>query len=141
MMMMATGGPGLVSPLEFGQDRKPTPRWLVGAIGASVMIHGVAAVWLYNQRFDMPAVETPPNPRAIDTVLWKRPETPPPPVAQKAAPQTPVHKPILTTQPPVTIPLTPPEPLAQLRHERRHQPGGAGPGHQRLKMGTARRGR
>ncbi|WP_374274308.1 TonB family protein [Brevundimonas sp.] len=109
MMMMATGGPGLVSPLEFGQTRKPMPKWLFGAVAASVLIHGAAGVWLYNQRFEMPVIETPPESKPIDTILWQRPKPPSPPVAQKTAPQTPVHDPIITTQPRVTIPLTPPD--------------------------------
>lgn len=109
MMMMATGGPALVSPLEFGQTRKPMPKWLFGAVAASVLVHGAAGVWLYNQRFEMPAVATPPEAKPIDVTFLPRPKPPEPTIAQQAAPQTPVHTPILTTTPPVTIALTPPD--------------------------------
>ena len=55
MMIRAAGGPGLISPIDFGERKKPIPRWMLGAIGVSVVLHVAAGVALYNQRFELSA--------------------------------------------------------------------------------------
>ena len=52
MMIRTAGGPGLVSPIDFSERKKPMPRWMWAAIGVSALVHVGAGVWLYNQRFD-----------------------------------------------------------------------------------------
>ena len=95
MMMRTAGGPGPISPIDFGERRKPLPRWIWGAIGVSALIHVGIGVALYNQRFEIDAPPTTPTPPTTTVTLdLPRPklppkvETPTPP-----APQTPVHKP------------------------------------------------
>ena len=60
MMIRAAGGPGLISPIDFGERKKPIPRWMLGAIGVSVVLHVAAGVALYNQRFELSGL-TPPD--------------------------------------------------------------------------------
>ncbi len=110
MMMRIAGGPGAISPLDYGERRKPLPHWMLGAIGVSVILHVAAGVLLYNQRFriDAPA-QTPPG--DVFTVLMTRPEPKPTsPAVATPAPQTPVHKPLSPV--PSTVepsPFTPPD--------------------------------
>lgn len=111
MMMQTAGGPGLISPIDFGERKKPIPRWMLAAIGVSVILHVGAGIVLYNQRFelsglaDQPVVDDPPF---IVTMETPKPKPLPPTVT--AAPPTPIHTPTLTV--PTTVPpvaLTPPE--------------------------------
>ena len=111
MMIRAAGGPGLISPIDFGERRKPIPRWMWGAIGVSVVLHVAAGVVLYNQRFELSGMVAPTPPdNPVDVVMYRPPETKPLPPTVTAAPPTPIHKPVLTVPIDVpTIPLTPPE--------------------------------
>ena len=109
MMIRAAGGPGAVSPIDFGERKKPLPRWMWAAIGLSVLAHVGAGVVLYNQRFPLkaPDVAPPAPPPTIVTLDLPRPK-PLPKVEAKAppAPQNPTHK------PPVVFPTTEPSPFA-----------------------------
>jgi len=94
MMIRTAGGPGLVSPIDFSERRKPIPRWMWAAIGASVLVHVGAGVWLYNQRFvlaDIPVESEGPVTR-ID--ILPMPKPPEPTVTPKVppAPTPPVHR-------------------------------------------------
>ena len=96
MMIRAAGGPGLISPIDFGERRKPMPRWMLGAIGVSVVLHVAAGVVLYNQRFRLAEPEATPAPPTTTVVLdLPRPKPIDPPLERQAppAPPTPVHKP------------------------------------------------
>jgi len=92
MMMRTAGGPGAINPIDFGERRKPLPRWMWGAIGVSALLHVGIGVVLYSQRFqiDMPA-PAPSMPTTVVTLDMPLPK--PLPKAAAAAPQTPVHKP------------------------------------------------
>jgi len=76
MMIRAAGGPGAVSPIDFGERKKPLPRWMWAAIGLSVLAHVGAGVVLYNQRFQLkaPDVAPPAPPPTIVTLDLPRPK-------------------------------------------------------------------
>lgn len=104
MMIRTAGGPGLVSPIDFSERKKPVPRWLWAAVAVSALIHGAAGVWLYQQRFSMPEAETPTIPDTIVDVTFDRPN-PKPPVAtpEPAAPNPPLNKTPAPTTPTDTL--------------------------------------
>lgn len=112
MMIRAAGGPGLISPIDFGEQRKPLPGWMWGAIGVSVALHIGVAIALYNQRFEIAAPpEAPTTPTTTITlappprpVLLPRVESSTPP-----APPTPVHKPLVVLPTEQVSPFVPPE--------------------------------
>lgn len=111
MMIRAAGGPGLISPIDFGERKKPIPRWMLGAIGVSVVLHVAAGVVLYNQRFELSAapIEDIFDPPVSVTMAPPKPK--PLPTPETAAPPTPIHKSAIPVPSTVqTIPLTPPEP-------------------------------
>ena len=111
MMMRVAGGPGLISPIDFGERKKPIPRWMLGAIGVSVVLHIAAGVALYNQRFELSGMTQPAEPdKPIDVFFQTPPKPKPLPPTVTAAPPTPIHKPALTV--PIDVPtlaLTPPD--------------------------------
>jgi protein TonB len=110
MMMQAAGGPGLINPIDFGERRKPMPRWMWAAIGVSALVHVGIGVALYTQRFEGPA------PTAVDEgpifqIDMTRPVIPPKPAAptpDAPRPPTPIHSTPLPQQPTVLSPFTPP---------------------------------
>ena len=78
MMIRAAGGPGAVNPIDFGERRKPIPRWLWAAIGVSALAHVAAGVVLYNQRFELNAPDaTQPDTPPVDVTMFKLPEPKP----------------------------------------------------------------
>lgn len=95
MMMRTAGGPGPISPIDFGERRKPLPRWMWGAIGVSALIHVGIGVALYNQRFEIDVPAAPPTtPTTVVTLSQPRPK--PLPKVEAPAPaakQTPIHRP------------------------------------------------
>lgn len=98
MMMKTAGGPGLVSPIDFGERKTPLPRWAWGAIGASLVVHGVIGVALYTQRFQIALPEADDGPPPI-TVIMDRPKPPPPVVANDPVPPAPtpdLNRPVVT---------------------------------------------
>jgi protein TonB len=112
MMIRTAGGPGLVSPMDFSERRKPLPRWMWAAIGVSALAHVGAGVWLYNQRFeiaDIPAAEDGP-PTIVE--LFPNPKPPEPLTAPKVppAPTPPIHRPDRVTPSavaPLEVPVAP----------------------------------
>lgn len=96
MMMKIAGGPGMVSPIDFHERKKPVPRWMLAAIAGSVVAHGAAGVWLYQQKFVVAEAPTPPE-GPIITVTMPRPKLPEPVLTKDPpAPTTPIHRPIST---------------------------------------------
>jgi protein TonB len=61
MMIRTAGGPGLISPIDYAERRRPMPRWMVLAVGGSILAHGLIGVVLYTQRFELAA---PPDDNA-----------------------------------------------------------------------------
>ena len=109
MMMKLAGGPP-PAPLDFDARRRPIPRWMWMAVGASLLVHGAAGVWLYQQRFEMRAPVVVPDPRPTIVELMPRQRPPEPEIAQTTPPPTPIHRAAPSPiQPPVTIPITPPD--------------------------------
>ena len=111
MMIRAAGGPGAVNPIDFGEGRKPIPRWMWAAIGVSILAHVAAGIVLYNQRFELSG-STPEDadPPAVSLSLAPPPRPTPLPSVETPAPPTPIHKPILTVPTTIpTVPLTPPD--------------------------------
>lgn len=110
MMMKTAGGPGLVSPIDFGERKRPLPRWAWGAIGASLVVHGVIGVALYTQRFEIAAPEPILDEGFVVTI--DRPKLPPP--IERAdpappAPTPPIHIPAVAQPTPDTVSVTPVE--------------------------------
>ena len=112
MMIRAAGGPGLISPIDFGERRRPLPRWAWGAIGVSVALHVAGGVVLYNQRFQ---IDAPPPTAEVERPFTISLQPPPPlerpqPAETPPAPPTPIHKPLLQAPPTVDpLPLPPME--------------------------------
>lgn len=108
MMMKLAGGPGSVNPLDFNSRKKPVPRWVWMAVGASLLVHGAAGVWLYQQRFELRAPEATPEPPTTIIELVQRPRPPEPEAAQTPPPPTTVHRPAPSpVQPTETAPFIP----------------------------------
>lgn len=116
MMIRAAGGPGLI---DYGERRKPLPRWAWGAIGVSVALHVAGGVVLYNQRFQIDTPAPPPTATPPITVTFQPPSKPKPPTEKAPAPPTPIHKPVL--QVPSTVD---PLPLPPLENVTVSPPGG-----------------
>ncbi len=110
MMMQMEGGPGAVMPLDFNEKKRPLPKWIWLAAGASLAVHAAFGAWLYSQRFEMPAL--PPQAEAPRTVIELiRPPAPKlnPAPAQPAAQPTPIRQPINPAPAAETAPFTPVE--------------------------------
>jgi protein TonB len=92
MMMKTAGTPGLVSPLDFRERRKPLSRASWAAIGLVALAHVGVGAALYYQRFELPpALVTPPETPPIEVKMF-RPPTPEPIVApEPPAPNAPIH--------------------------------------------------
>ena len=92
MMMKTAGTPGLVSPLEFGERRKPPTPASWAAIGLVALAHVGVGAALYYQRFELPpAIVTVPETPTIKVIMFK-PRTPEPVVApEPPAPNAPLH--------------------------------------------------
>ncbi len=95
MMIQTAGGPGLVSPIDFGERRKPMPRATWIAIGVVALAHIGVGTALYYQRFELKLAPTTEEPRVIDTTMFRIEREPPPPVVTMTppAPNPPVHRP------------------------------------------------
>lgn len=92
MILRPAGHGGVVNPLNFGEERRKMPPWLVAAIGASIALHVAGAVWIYNQRFMLPVEE---DPGGIVVTMWQPPKPKPVVTEAPAKPQTniPVRQP------------------------------------------------
>lgn len=85
MMMKTAGGPGLVSPLDYGERKKPLPRATVIAVGVVVLAHVGVGAALYYQKFELTPTEVVSDPPPV-TVTF---HTPRPPEPQKPLPEQP----------------------------------------------------
>ncbi|WGM30737.1 TonB family protein [Brevundimonas sp. NIBR11] len=102
MMIKTAGGPGLVSPIDFGQRRKPPPRATVIAIGVVALAHIAVGTALYYQRFELKMLPTTEQ-RAIEGVVARLERKPPPPpviTMDPPAPNPPIHR---TEAPPANV--------------------------------------
>ncbi len=106
MILKTAGHGGLVSPLAFDDVRRPMPRWMLAAIGASIAVHVAGGVWLYNQRFEMPVLDDPPT--TVTTLIpYERPPvevTPTQPTPTRPA-TVDVRTPSIA--PPIDVPVIP----------------------------------
>ncbi|WP_428152541.1 TonB family protein [Brevundimonas sp.] len=94
MMIQTAGGPGLVSPIDFGERRKPLPRATWIAISVVALAHIGVGTALYYQRFEIKMQPDPTEPRVVDTTMFRLERKPPPVVATTPpAPNPPVHRP------------------------------------------------
>lgn len=107
MILRPAGHGGLVSPIEFGNERRKLPAWLWGAIGVSLALHVAGGIFLYNQQFVTMPSETVDGP--IIHLIPYTPPPPPPPVANPRPPKPVASPPIrqALTQPPPTAPTAP----------------------------------
>ena len=94
MMIQTAGGPGLVSPIDFGERRKPMPRATLIAIGVVALAHIGVGTALYYQRFELKLLPTTDAPRVIDGSMIVLKRDPPPPVLtmDPPAPNPPIHR-------------------------------------------------
>lgn len=96
MMMNHAGGPGLVSPLEYGEARRTLTPTTLTALGIVLAAHVALGIGLYYQRFEMPVVA----PSEPDTTIQLEFYRPPPPRLEIApeppAPNPPIHRPTMT---------------------------------------------
>lgn len=108
MMMMSADGPGAVSPIDFSERRRPTPKWLWGGIAISAALHVAGGAWLYYQRVETPPMAPPVDgPVTIVDLFRPKPVVTPQPTTETPAPNAPVHETPLPTQPTDTIVATP----------------------------------
>ena len=90
MMMKTAGGPGLVSPIDYAERKKPMPRATLIAVSIVVLAHiGVGAA-LYYQKFELTPNETAPEPDAIKVTMdpLVKPPVPEPPKPDQPRPAT-----------------------------------------------------
>lgn len=100
-MNMHAPGVGSLQAMSMGGTRRPWPRWVWGAIGVSLAVHGAGLWWLYERQFAAPAGLTQEEPPPTDlTVIRVTPPTPPEP--------QPAPKSVVRVREPVATPLTPP---------------------------------
>lgn len=102
MMIQTAGGPGLVSPIDFGERRKPMPRGTLIAIGVVALAHIGVGTALYYQRFELKLQPTTDEPRVIDGTVIVLERDPPPPIVtmDPPAPNPPIHR---TDAPPANV--------------------------------------
>ena len=102
MMIQTAGGPGLVSPIDFGERRKPLPPATWIAVGIVALAHIGVGTALYYQRFELKTSPDRSEPRVIDGSVIVLHREPPPPVVTMTppAPNPPVHRP---ESPPTTV--------------------------------------
>lgn len=107
MMIKTAGGPGMVSPIDYGERKSPglsRTGWI--AIGVVAAAHVGIGVALYNQRFELDALVQVPDTTTIVTLEdIRQPKLPDPvktPVVTKA-PNLPHHQTEAPTQPTDTV--------------------------------------
>ncbi|WP_426035159.1 TonB family protein [Brevundimonas sp. DC300-4] len=95
MIIQTAGGPGLVSPIDFGERRKPLPPATWIAVGIVALAHVGVGTALYYQRFELKMLPDRSEPRVIDGSVIVLHREPPPPVVTLTppAPNPPVHRP------------------------------------------------
>lgn len=105
MMIRTAGGPGLISPIDFGEQKKPPSAKTLAIVGVVMAAHVVLGVALYNQRFELAPGEVVPEPPAIQLEFYRPPPKVEPTVTpqQPPAPNPPVHKTTAPTQPVETL--------------------------------------
>jgi len=112
MMMKTAGGPGLVSPLDYGERKKPLPRATVIAVGVVVLAHVGVGAALYYQKFELKQTEITSEPPTIK-ISMERPiippePQPPQPNQPRPAANPPIHQ---TPLPPIDIATVPIQPF------------------------------
>ncbi|MND96290.1 Gram-negative bacterial tonB protein [compost metagenome] len=112
MMIRTAGGPGLVSPIDFAERKKPIPRWMWAAIGVSALVHVGAGVWLYNQRFELADIPVESEGPITRIDILPMPKPPEPTITPKVlpAPTPPIHRPetvIPSNVAPLPVPIAP----------------------------------
>ncbi|MNU40737.1 Gram-negative bacterial tonB protein [compost metagenome] len=110
--MRTAGGPGLVSPIDFAERKKPIPRWMWAAIGVSALVHVGAGVWLYNQRFELADIPVESEGPITRIDILPMPKPPEPTITPKVppAPTPPIHRPetvIPSNVAPLPVPIAP----------------------------------
>ncbi len=99
MMIQTAGGPGMVSPIDFHERKRPRfskATWV--AVGIVVSAHVGLGAAMYYQRFEMPLITAPPRPTPIDVTM--DPPKPRPLPEPKPAPATPPNAVVNNTAPP-----------------------------------------
>jgi protein TonB len=109
MMIQTAGGPGLVSPIDYGERKKPMPAWMWGAIGISALLHVAAGAWLYQQRYEMPTPIATDEEPGIRIEMFT-PVIPPVTLSKTPpAPNPPIHRPVLIPTNTDTLPAVVPD--------------------------------
>lgn len=108
MMTRTAGSPGLVSPLEFGERRKPMTGASWAAIGIVALAHVGVGTALYYQRFELPpAGLTAPEPLPMVIEILRPRPTEPAVVPEPPAANAPIHKSTAVTSQTDTVAAVP----------------------------------
>ncbi len=94
MMIQTAGGPGLVSPIDFGERRRPLPRATWIAIGVVALAHLGVGTALYYQRFELKVQPARAEPPSLTGPILTLERKPPPPMETDTppAPNPPIHR-------------------------------------------------
>lgn len=114
MMMMVAGGPGAITPFEYGQRRQPLSRAVWIGIGVSALAHVAVGAWLFHQRYEIAPTETVDSPGRIIQMFDLRPIVEPEPAPPIERPSTPIHRPDMVIESDVApLPSEPTEVTSQ----------------------------
>lgn len=103
MMIRTAGGPGLVSPIDYAERRRPLPKSSLLVFGLVALAHVGLGVAIYYQRFETPVIEEIPIPPSV-LVTMERPKPEPRPNVEPPAANPPIHRPVPTPYtPPTTV--------------------------------------
>lgn len=105
MMIRTAGGPGLVSPIDYAERRRPLPKSSLLVFTAVALAHVGVGLALYYQRFELNLAEPDATLPPAVQITMQRPEITPLPSPPRQAANPPIHRPEPTPfTPPVTLP-------------------------------------
>ena len=105
MMIRTAGGPGLVSPIDYAERRRPLPKSSLLIFTAVALAHVGVGLALYYPRFELNLAEPDTTMPPSVIVTMERPVIPPLPSTEPPAANPPIHRPAPTPfTPPVTLP-------------------------------------
>jgi len=103
MMIRTAGGPGLVSPIDYAERRRPLPKSSLLVFGLVALAHVGLGLVIYHQRFELNLAEPDEVLPPSVVVTMHRPQPEPRPNVEPPAANPPIHRPVPN---PVTPPFT-----------------------------------
>jgi protein TonB len=111
MMIQTAGGPGMVSPIDFHERKRPRfSKATLVALGIVVSAHVGLGAAMYYQRFEMPLITGPDLPDPIQVTFEPLPKPVPEPEPARTPPNTVFNE---TTAPPDNV-----EPITVIQGEK-----------------------